>query len=86
MKHFNFFFRFALKSPPVEFLSLLSRLLGVAAHDFDPIRLDVDRVVELEVDVFDQERPNIVTETVGIEMALEAGKIKSISLATLNCR
>jgi hypothetical protein len=32
--------------------------------------MDLVRVVELEVDVFDNKRPDVVTEAVGVEVAL----------------
>ncbi len=49
---------------------LLSWPLGVAADDFDLIRLDRTRVVQLEVDVLDQKSPYFVAETVGVQMTL----------------
>lgn len=49
---------------------LLAWPLGVAADNLDLIRLDRTRIVQLEVDVLDQESPNFVAETVGIQMAL----------------
>lgn len=51
---------------------LLTRLLGVAAHDLDLIRCDIILIVQLEVDILDEERPDFVAEAVGIEMALQA--------------
>lgn len=44
--------------------------LGVAADNLDFIRLDRTRVVQLEVDVLDQKSPNLVAETVRIQMTL----------------
>ena len=55
---------------PAEDSLLLAGPLGVAADDLDLVRLDITRVVKLEVDILDQERPNLVAETVGIEMTL----------------
>ena len=49
---------------------LLPRLLRIAAHDLDLLRRDIVLIVELEVDVFDEERPDLVAEAVGIQMAL----------------
>lgn len=49
---------------------LLTWPLGVAADNFDFIRLDRTRVVQLEVDVLDQKSPNLVAETVRIQMTL----------------
>ena len=49
---------------------MFARLLGVAAHDFDLLRLDIVLIVELEVDVFDEKGPHIIAEAIGIKMAL----------------
>jgi hypothetical protein len=48
----------------------LTWTLGVAADDLDPVGMDLVRVVELEVDVFDNKRPDIVAEAVRIKMSL----------------
>jgi hypothetical protein len=48
-----------------------ARALCVAADNLDTVGMDLVRVVELEVDVFDNEGPDVVTETVGIEVALQ---------------
>jgi hypothetical protein len=48
----------------------LTRALGVAANDLDPVGVDLVRIVELKVDVFDDECPDIVAEAVRIEMSL----------------
>lgn len=50
---------------------LFSWPFRIAAHYLHLLRLDRRLVIELEVDVFDQERPNLVAEAVGIEMTLE---------------
>ena len=50
---------------------LLSRPFGIAAHYLHLLRLDRGLIIELEVDVFDQKRPDLVTEAVGIEMTLD---------------
>lgn len=36
------------------------------------INLDSLRVIKLELDVFEDERPDVVTEAISVEMALEA--------------
>ena len=48
----------------------LAGTLRVAADNLDPIGVDRVGIVQLEVDIFDDERPNIVTEAVGIEVPL----------------
>ena len=48
----------------------LSRLLGITADDLDFVCLNSVIIVKLEVDVFDQKRPNFVAETVGIKVTL----------------
>jgi len=48
----------------------LTRTLRVAAHDLDLVRRDGVRIIEFEGDVLDNERPDLVAETVGIEVAL----------------
>ena len=60
----------------------LTRTLRVAADDLDAVGVDLIRVVELEVDVLDNERPDVITETIGVEMALQT---KRISLRALIC-
>lgn len=47
-----------------------ARPLCVAAHDLDSVRVNLLVVIQLEVDVFDNKRPNIVAEAVGIEVPL----------------
>lgn len=49
---------------------LLSRLLRIAAHNLDPLGLNVVLIVELEVDILDQKRPHLVTEAISIQMTL----------------
>jgi hypothetical protein len=49
----------------------ISWSLAIAAHDLDLICLHrLSRVVHLEGDILDQESPDFVTETVGIEVTL----------------
>lgn len=53
-------------------LSSVVRRVGVQqADDSDLLNLDRRRVVELELDILENEGPNIVTETVGIKMTLQ---------------
>ena len=70
------------KSVPLS----LSRLLRVTADNLDLIRLDLLAVVvQLEGDVFDEESPNFVAESVGIEASLYQHKQNYVSaLETLN--
>ena len=49
---------------------LLPRLLRIAAYNLDLLRRDVILVVELEVDILDEERPDFVAEAVGVQMTL----------------
>lgn len=48
----------------------LARSLAVAAHDLHPVRIDGSLVVEFELDILDQECPDLVAESVGIKVAL----------------
>lgn len=50
--------------------SCLPRPLAVAAHNLDLVRRYRGPIVQLEVDVFDQERPDFVAEAVCIQVAL----------------
>lgn len=50
---------------------LLARLLAVHRHNLDLVCRQRLGVVELEVDVFDDKRPYIVAEPVGVEMTLK---------------
>ena len=49
---------------------LVPRLFRDASHDLDFLGLDIVLIVEPEIDVLKHERPDLVTETVGIEIAL----------------
>jgi hypothetical protein len=40
--------------------------LGVAAHDFDLVCLEVVALFALELNIFNKECPNIVAEAVGL--------------------
>lgn len=52
-------------------LSSVVRRVGVQqADNSDLLNLDRRRVVELELDILENEGPNVVTETVGIKMTL----------------
>lgn len=56
----------------VLLLSSVVRRVGVQqADDSDLLNLDRRRVVELELDILENEGPNVVTETVGIKMTLQ---------------
>ena len=46
--------------------SSLTRLLRVAAHDFDLLRCNGTAIVKLEIDILDEKSPDIVAEAVGI--------------------
>lgn len=48
----------------------LARALAVTANDLDLIHRDRLVILHLEGNVFDQEGPDLVAETVGIQMAL----------------
>lgn len=52
-------------------MEISSLVFGLAADNFDLLNFDLLGVVKLELDVFDDESPNFVTEAVGIEMALK---------------
>lgn len=53
-------------------LSSVVRRVGVQqADDSDLLNLDRRRVVELELDILENEGPNVVTEAVGIKMTLQ---------------
>ena len=49
---------------------LLPGLFRIAAHDLDLLRCDIVLIVELEVDIFDEKRPDFVAEAVSIQVAL----------------
>ena len=44
--------------------------LASTAHNLDPIRSEGTTTVEFEIDVFDEESPDVVAEAVGIKMSL----------------
>lgn len=48
----------------------LARSLAVAAHDLHAVRVYGGLVVELELDVLDQECPDLVAESVRIKVTL----------------
>lgn len=50
---------------------LLSRPFCIAAYYLHLLGLNRLLIIELEVDVLDQKRPDLVAETISIEMALE---------------
>ena len=49
----------------------LARTLRVAANNLNPVGVNCVGIVQLKVDILDNEGPNVVTESVGIEMSLE---------------
>lgn len=49
---------------------LLPRLLRIAAHNLNLLRRNVILIIELEIDVLDEERPDLVAEPVGVQMTL----------------
>ena len=63
-------FSFLGETRPVCSILLLARLLRIAAHNLNLLRRDVVLVVQLEVDVLDEERPDFVAEAVRIQMTL----------------
>lgn len=48
--------------------------LAVTADDLDLVCRDLGLVVQLECNILDQERPNFVAESVGIEVTLKDGE------------
>ena len=52
----------------------LARTLGVAADNLDSIGMNWIRVVELERNILNNKRPNVIAETVGIKMPLGIGQ------------
>ena len=50
--------------------SCLSRAFTIAAHNLHLIGVDGSLIVEFESNVFNQEGPNFVAETVSVEMTL----------------
>lgn len=52
------------------FLLSLAWSFGVTADNLDTVGVNLVRVVELEVDILDNEGPDVVTEAVGIKMSL----------------
>lgn len=49
---------------------LLPRLFRIAAHNLNLLRRDVVLIVQLEIDILDKERPDLVAKAVGIKMTL----------------
>ena len=44
---------------------------GVTAHNLDLVRVDRVRIIELEVYIFNYKRPDLIAESVGIQMTLK---------------
>jgi hypothetical protein len=61
-----------------------TRTLRVTADNLDPVGVDLVRVVELKVDVFDYECPDIIAETVGIEVTLQRQRISLCASCSYN--
>ena len=59
---------------------LLPRLLRIAAHNLDLLRLDITLIIELEIDILDQESPDLVAEPVCIQMTLFHKKNRTSSV------
>ena len=51
-------------------ISLLSRLLCVAADNLDLLCLYIVLIVELEINILNQKRPDIIAKSVRIKMTL----------------
>lgn len=60
----------------------LARSLAVAAHDLHSVRVDGSLVVKFELDILDQECPDLVAETVRIKVALCEVKKRERKLAS----
>lgn len=56
--------------PTAPSSSRLSWLLATATNDLHLVRLNVLRILHLEVDILDQESPDFITEPVGMKMTL----------------
>lgn len=69
----------ALRCAALWCLLCFPRALRVAGYDLDAVGVDRVRVVELEVDVFDDEGPYVIAEAVCIQMALEAHHVSTKS-------
>lgn len=63
--------------------SCLAWFLRVHSYDLDAIGLEIDSVIELEIDIFDNEGPDFVAEAVGIEMTLWRKRVSKIRLHRL---
>lgn len=48
----------------------LSLLLALASNDLDFLGFNIVGIIQLELDVLDDERPDLVTEAVGVEVSL----------------
>jgi hypothetical protein len=44
---------------------------AVAANDLDPIRLDCDIILHLEIHILNQEGPHLIAEAVSVKVALD---------------
>ena len=50
----------------------LARSLAVAANDLDPVRRHLVLILKLDCQILNLERPDIVTESVGIQVTLRS--------------
>lgn len=51
-------------------LSDFSWLFGVAAYNFDLVGVDCSAIIKFEVDVFENKCPDLIAETISLEVAL----------------
>lgn len=51
-------------------MGLLSLLFALARHDLDLVCLNTVLIVQLELHILDNERPDFITETICIQMSL----------------
>jgi hypothetical protein len=61
-----------IKSCLSNISSSLSLLFALAGNDLDPLRLDRVGIIELELDILDDERPDFVAEAVCVEVSLKS--------------
>jgi hypothetical protein len=57
----------------------LARLLAVHGHNLDPVRLELQRRVQLERRLLDDEGPHVVAEAIRVEVALRRRQLPSNS-------
>ena len=64
----------------------LRLVLGLTADNLDLINFNLLRIVELELDVFDDEGPHFVAEAVGVEMSLRRHVQQDEQVKVTTCR